>query len=194
MIKKIDYSSIIEGVICFNFVKYIDIRGSFAEIFSQRFFQSHKINHFKIDQVNLSVSKKNVFRGIHYSISTEYQHKIILCLNGSISDFIIDLRLGSPTFGNVNRIELDSNKSSMIFIPSGCGHGFLGKGKVNTVLYAQSSRYSPAEELALNCLDKDLNLGLPDYQHIILSDRDKQAPNFNEVISSKLLPSYSKFE
>jgi dTDP-4-dehydrorhamnose 3,5-epimerase len=194
VIKIIDYSSTIEGVICFNFVKHIDIRGSFAEIFSQRFFQSLKINYFKIDQVNLSVSKKNVFRGIHYSISTEHQHKIILCLNGSISDFIIDLRVGSPTFGNINRIELDSNNNSMIFIPSGCGHGFLGKGKLNTVLYAQSSQYCPAKELALNCLDKELNLGLPNDQRIILSDRDKHAPNFKEVMSLKLLPSYSKFE
>jgi dTDP-4-dehydrorhamnose 3,5-epimerase-like enzyme len=111
-----------------------------------------------------------------------------------MSDFIVDLRWGSPTFGNINRIELNSKDNSMIYIPSGCGHGFLGKGELNTVLYAQSSQYSPKHELTLNCLDEDLNLALPNYKSIILSDRDRQAPSLKQLTRLELLPIYSKAE
>lgn len=180
----------IKGVISFEYKKIYDFRGSFTEIFSQNLFQNNGIEFFNLNQINLSVSKKNVFRGIHFSIAPEGQNKIVTCIDGSISDFVIDLRVGSPTFGKFDRFELNSTERKMIYVPSGCGHGFLANSGSNTVLYAQTSRYSPKEEFSLNCFDRELNLNLQKSEQIILSKRDESAPYLSDLIKMQILPKY----
>ena len=179
------------GVKVFELKDFFDSRGSFTEIFSKKFLDYNKLNFFNIAQVNLSVSKKNTFRGIHFSNSKKLQHKLVMCLEGSISDFVVDTRVGSPTFGQVDRFELDSNSRKLIFIPAGCGHGFFSKMNKTKILYAQSSEYSPYEEFDLSCLDKLLNLNLGNIKKLILSEKDKSAKNLEEHRKNGVLPKYS---
>ena len=179
------------GVKDFGLKDFFDSRGSFTEIFSKKFLDHNELNFFNIAQVNLSVSKKNTFRGIHFSNSKKLQHKLVMCLEGSISDFVVDTRVGSPTFGQVDRFELDSNRRKLIFIPAGCGHGFFAKMNKTKILYAQSSEYSPDEEFDLSCLDKLLNLNLGDIRNLILSEKDKSAKNLEEHRRNGVLPKYS---
>jgi dTDP-4-dehydrorhamnose 3,5-epimerase len=182
----------VQGVKVFGLNDFFDSRGSFTEIFSKRLLDFNNLNFFSIAQVNLSVSKKNTFRGIHFSNSKKLQHKLVMCLEGAISDFVVDTRAGSPTFGQVDRFEIDSKSRKMIFIPAGCGHGFFAKMNQTKILYAQSSEYSPSEEFDLTCLDEALNLNLGNIKKLILSDKDRHAHNLEGHKKNGVLPIYNR--
>jgi dTDP-4-dehydrorhamnose 3,5-epimerase len=175
-------------------VEHFDSRGSFTEVISKRLLLNHQLGFFEFAQLNFSVSQKNTFRGIHFSKSAIPQHKLVMCLEGSISDFIVDIRIGSPTYGKVDRFELSSKVRQIIFIPSGCGHGFLAREDKSVVLYAQSSEYSPSEEFELSALDKSLNLNIEDIDRLILSDKDRAAAKLESLKLDDKLPTFNPAE
>ena len=179
------------GVRKLNIVEHFDSRGSFTEIISKRFLLGNQLGFFEFAQLNFSVSQKNTFRGLHFSKSTRPQHKLVICLEGSISDFIVDIRVDSPTFGKVDRFELSSKVKQVIFIPSGCGHGFLAKEDNTSVLYAQSSEYSPSEEFEMSALDESLRLSLMEINNLILSEKDRSAPKLESLKSDNFLPVFN---
>ena len=179
------------GVRNLDIVEHFDARGSFTEIISKSLLINHHLGFFELAQLNFSVSQKNTFRGIHFSKSTRPQHKLVMCLEGSISDFIVDIRIGSPTYGKVDRFELNSKVRQVIFIPSGCGHGFLAKEDKTVVLYAQSSEYSPSEEFEVSALDESLGLNLVDINNMILSEKDRTAPPLVSLRSKNFLPLFN---
>lgn len=178
------------GVQTLDIVEHFDSRGSFTEVISKRLLSNHQLGFFEFAQLNFSVSQKNTFRGIHFSKSARPQHKLVMCLEGSISDFIVDIRIGSPTYGKVDRFELSSKAREVIFIPSGCGHGFLAREDKSVVLYAQSSEYSPSEEFEISALDDSLRLNIVDIDNLILSEKDRAAPNLETLRSDNFLPLY----
>ena len=171
------------GVRKLDIAEHFDSRGSFTEIISKRFLLSNQLGFFEFAQLNFSVSRKNTFRGIHFSKSVRPQHKLVMCLEGSISDFVVDIRIGSPTYGKVDRFELNSKVKQIIFIPSGCGHGFLAREDNSLVLYAQSSEYSPSEEFELSAFDESLKLNIMDMDNLILSNKDRVAPKLESLRS-----------
>jgi dTDP-4-dehydrorhamnose 3,5-epimerase len=179
------------GVRTLNIVENFDSRGSFAEIISKRFLKDNQLEFFEFAQLNFSISRKNTFRGIHFSKSSKPQHKLVICLEGSITDFVVDIRIDSPTHGKVDRFELSSKVRQVLFVPSGCGHGFLAKENNTSVLYAQSSEYSPDQEFELSALDNSLGLNIADLGNLILSDKDRRAPKLNSLKSSNLLPMFN---
>ena len=179
------------GVRKLDIAEHFDSRGSFTEIISKRFLLSNQLGFFEFAQLNFSVSQKNTFRGLHFSKSTRPQHKLVICLEGSISDFIVDIRVDSPTFGKVDRFELSSKIRQVIFIPSGCGHGFLSREDKSVVLYAQSSEYSPSEEFELSALDESLKLNIEEIDNLILSDKDRAASKLESLKSSNKLPIFN---
>ena len=179
------------GVRNLDIVEHFDSRGSFTEIISKRLLLNNQLGFFEFAQLNFSVSQKNTFRGIHFSKSVRPQHKLVMCLEGSISDFIVDIRIGSPTYGKVDRFELNSKVRQVIFIPSGCGHGFLAREDKSVVLYAQSSEYSPSEEFELSALDKSLNLNIEDIDRLILSDKDRTAAKLESLKLDDKLPTFN---
>ena len=179
------------GVRNLDIVEHFDSRGSFTEVISKRLLLNHQLGFFEFAQLNFSVSQKNTFRGIHFSKSARLQHKLVMCLEGSISDFIVDIRIGSPTYGKVDRFELSSKAREVIFIPSGCGHGFLAREDKSVVLYAQSSEYSPSEEFELSALDESLKLNIEDIDNLILSDKDRAASKLESLKSSNKLPIFN---
>lgn len=182
------------GVRNLDIVEHFDSRGSFTEVISKRLLLNHQLGFFEFAQLNFSVSQKNTFRGIHFSKSARPQHKLVMCLEGSISDFIVDIRIGSPTYGKVDRFELSSKAREVVFIPSGCGHGFLAREDKSVVLYAQSSEYSPSEEFEISALDESLRLNIEDIGNLILSEKDRAAPNLETLRSDNFLPLYKPLD
>ena len=182
------------GVRNLDIVEHFDSRGSFTEIISKKLLLNHHLGFFEFAQLNFSVSQKYTFRGLHFSKSAKPQHKLIMCLEGSISDFIVDIRIGSPTYGKVDRFELSSKAREVIFIPSGCGHGFLAREDKSVVLYAQSSEYSPSEEFEISALDESLRLNIEDIDNLILSEKDRAAPNLETLRSDNFLPLYKPLD
>ena len=179
------------GVRKLKIAEHFDSRGSFTEIISKRLLLNNHLEFFEFAQLNFSVSQKNTFRGLHFSKSAKPQHKLVMCLEGSISDFIVDIRIGSPSYGKVDRFELSSKVREVIFIPSGCGHGFLAREDKSAVLYAQSSEYSPSEEFEVSALDESLKLNLVDIDNLILSDKDRAAPKLDRLRSDNFLPLFN---
>ena len=182
------------GVRNLDIVEHFDSRGSFTEVISKRLLLNHQLGFFEFAQLNFSVSQKNTFRGIHFSKSARPQHKLVMCLEGSISDFIVDIRIGSPTYGKVDRVELNSKAREVRFIPSGCGHGFLAREDKSVVLYAQSSEYSPSEEFEISALDESLRLNIEDIDNLVLSEKDRVAPNLETLRSDNFLPLYKPLD
>ena len=182
------------GVRNLDIVEHFDSRGSFTEVISKRLLLNHQLGFFEFAQLNFSVSQKNTFRGIHFSKSARPQHKLVMCLEGSISDFIVDIRIGSPTYGKVDRFELSSKAREVVFIPSGCGHGFLAREDKSVVLYAQSSEYSPSEEFEISALDESLRLNIENTGNLILSEKDRAAPNLETLRSDNFLPLYKPLD
>ena len=179
------------GVRNLDIVEHFDSRGSFTEVISKRLLLNNQLGFFEFAQLNFSISQKNTFRGIHFSKSVRPQHKLVMCLEGSITDFIVDIRIGSPTYGKVDRFELSSKVKQIIFIPSGCGHGFLARENNSSVLYAQSSEYSPSEEFELSAFDESLKLNIVDMDNLILSNRDRVAPKLESLKSDNFLPLFN---
>ncbi len=169
-----------------------DNRGSFTESFKQDLFADVTGSQFSVSQINTSVSKAKTLRGIHTAEVPPGQAKYVMCSFGAIDDFVIDLRKGSPTFLTWQKINLDSNLRQALFIPAGLGHGFVAKSDTAVVTYLCDHEFSPQSEFGINPFDVDLGV---DWEigsdEVIMSEKDRQAPNFySEEIQSRL-PTYS---
>jgi len=166
-----------------------DSRGLFFEWFNKSSFAEKNLE-ISVAQANFSTSAKGVIRGIHYSLASTGQSKIVMCAAGSINDVLVDLRVGSPTFLNTINISLSANTGKMVFIATGVGHGFSVVSQTASVTYLMSSEYLPDKEHAINPLDIELAIdwSLPRKLKPILSDRDRAASSLEQAIARNLLP------
>ena len=173
-----------------------DSRGNFWEWYKNSAFQEHTGIQFDAKQTNISVNKEFVVRGIHYSLSNLGQSKLVTCLSGSIIDVIVDIRVGSPTFGKAICIELDALDGRSVFLGPGLGHGFMSVKNHTVVAYILDSEYSAQREYEINPLDTDLNIDWdqrnPEKFTLTLSEKDRNAPTLGNRISNNLLPLYTK--
>lgn len=168
-----------------------DSRGHFREWYKKSLFQTSKID-FQIAQANHSISEKNVLRGVHYSISPKGQDKLVTCAGGDIQDVIVDLRIDSPTYLQVEKVWLSQSSGKTLFIPSGVGHSFLVVSDQASVVYLTSSEYDPESEKTISPLDPLLGLSWAkeDLGKFLLSERDKKAPTLAQARESGDLPKY----
>lgn len=166
-----------------------DKRGFFREWFRTSEIADIDPN-FAIEQANFSHSKVGVIRGIHYSVLEKGQAKIVTCTNGSVVDVLVDLRIGSPTYLSVEKIDLREDLGRSVFIASGVGHGFQVLSPYGSMMYVTSSVYSPEHEKGISPLDLELKLDWPisDQSKCILSDADKGAPNLKTAAEIGILP------
>ena len=165
-----------------------DNRGKFRELMKISDFKNFKyLKNWA--QNNLSISNKNTIRGIHFSNGTNLQHKLVTCISGSIRDFVVDIRTGSPTFGKFCEIKLNSDLGNSVFIESGLGHAFLSETENSIVSYLLTSEYDPVTEFAINPFDPDINIGWNTSAYFI-SEKDRNAPNLIELKDSNKLPNY----
>jgi dTDP-4-dehydrorhamnose 3,5-epimerase len=179
----------IEGAWVATSPVWSDDRGFFREWFKSADVLAATGIDFGVQQANISSSARGVVRGIHYSLAAVGQAKWVTCVSGAIRDVIVDIRPGSPTYGKYEVVELSGVAGNAVLIGAGLGHGFVSLAAASTVAYLVSSPFSPTEEFEINPLDPSIGIewGLPAHE-LILSSKDRTAPNLSENNSKGLLP------
>jgi dTDP-4-dehydrorhamnose 3,5-epimerase len=166
-----------------------DDRGVFFE--SYRFDKlSEAVGHpLDLRQVNTSVSNKGVVRGIHFADVPRGQAKYVTATRGAVLDFVIDIRVGSPTFGRWDSVVLDDVDFRSIYLAEGLGHAFIALTEGAIVSYLVSDVYNPAVEHGVHPLDPEVGLVFPsEIGEPLLSPKDLEAPGLAEARESGLLP------
>lgn len=181
----------ISGAVTLSHEVFPDERGFFREWFRSGLISS-VTDGFNVKQANLSQSKRGVIRGIHYSLVPEGQAKLVTCAFGSVTDILVDLRLGSPSYLKIEYIDLKYDSGKVVFIPSGVGHGFLATSEIASVMYLTSSEYAPEFEKAICPTDIDLDIKWPlDFGEIgVISRTDTEAPSLKQMFEAGLLPHF----
>ena len=181
----------ISGSWIIEFQKFEDNRGYFYESFKEEDFRKQIGRQLSIKQTNTSSSSKGSVRGIHYALVPPSQAKLVQCQRGSIKDYVIDIRVGSPTFGEFEAIELNENSPTALFIEEGLAHAFIALENNTIVTYYVSEKFNPEREKGINPFDKILNVKWPDLE-LILSEKDKSAISLDEAKSQGILPSFDE--
>jgi dTDP-4-dehydrorhamnose 3,5-epimerase len=166
-----------------------DPRGLFGEFYRHDRLAEAVGHPLRLAQGNLSVSAKGVVRGVHFADVPPSQAKYVQCVNGAVLDVIVDIRVGSPTFGQWEAVRLDDVDRHAVYIAEGLGHGFCALTDDATLLYLCSETYAPAREHAVHPLDPDLAIEWP-ADTPQLSARDTAAPTLAEAVDRGLLPDY----
>ncbi len=168
-----------------------DPRGLFTEWY--RFDRlAEAVGHpLDLAQGNLSVSAKDVVRGIHFADVPPGQAKYVTCTRGAVADVIVDIRVGSPTFGQWEIVQLDEESRRAVYLAEGLGHGFCALTDDATLTYLCSALYNPTGEHGIHPLDPDLGIAWP-AEAPQLSDRDAAAPTLAEAEASGLLPDHGQ--
>ena len=167
-----------------------DARGSFSEWFRADHLEAATGFRLNPIQANISRSSRGVVRGIHYADVTPGQAKYVMPLTGSIIDFVVDIREGSPTFGQWEGVTLDSKNHAAILIEPGLGHAFIALDDLTTVTYLVTDIYRPEREHGINPLDRDIALTVPAGIELVLSDKDLSAPTLAEALAAGSLPKW----
>jgi dTDP-4-dehydrorhamnose 3,5-epimerase len=172
----------LEGLVLLEPVVHGDARGFFVETFRADAARSFGIPT-EFVQDNHSRSRQGTLRGIHFQTSPG-QGKLVRAARGTVWDVVVDLRRGSPTFGQWEAVELDDVKGRMLWIPVGFGHGFLVLSEVADFVYKCTNYYDPATEAGIRFDDPDVGIEWPSGVELLYSDRDATAPLLSEVADS----------
>jgi dTDP-4-dehydrorhamnose 3,5-epimerase len=163
-----------------------DHRGYFFESFNADKFQKRTGLNINFVQDNESKSCKGVLRGLHFQIGIHEQSKLVRVVKGAVLDICVDIRKGSPTFGQSFSIELNEENKKQLLVPKGFAHGFLVLDDDTIVNYKCDNLYQKESERGILFNDKDLNIdwGVPE-DEIILSEKDKELPTLSEYLNEK---------
>lgn len=170
--------------------QHTDDRGTFLEWYrSDRLAEA--VGHpLRLAQGNCSVSRRGTVRGIHFADVPPSQAKYVTCLRGAVVDVVVDIRVGSPTFGRWEAVALDDRDRRAVYMAEGLGHAFMALTDDATVVYLCSEPYAPAREHALNPLDPDVGIRWPADVEPLLSHKDDAAPTLAVAEADGLLPWY----
>jgi len=174
-----------------------DPRGVFLEWFKGGPFEDAVGHPLDLQQANASVSAAGVLRGIHFADVPPGQAKYVTCAKGAVLDVVVDIRVGSPTFGRWDSVLLDDVDRRAIYLGEGLGHAFMSLEDDSTVLYLCSTGYSPGREHGIHPLDPEVGIDWPttgrDGSPLTpqLSDKDVVAPSLSEAAAQGLLPTYA---
>jgi dTDP-4-dehydrorhamnose 3,5-epimerase len=183
----------IEGSWVFTPKKFPDDRGSFHEVFKLPLLSETLGFGFEVKQVNQSVSKAGVIRGIHWADVPPGQAKYVFCSKGSIWDVVVDIRVGSPTFGKWTAEELSGENGKAVVIDEGLGHAFLALENDTVVNYLCSEPFSPSSERGINPFDEDLGISFDSRwtrSNFLVSPKDENAPSLRTLATLDQLPIY----
>jgi dTDP-4-dehydrorhamnose 3,5-epimerase len=162
-----------------------DTRGYFIETYNSRDFKAATGLDIEFVQDNQSLSTKGVLRGLHMQRGAAAQAKLVRVLEGAVLDVAVDLRKGSPSFGQHFSIELTANNHKQFFVPAGFAHGFVVLSETATFFYKVDKFYEPGNEVGIMYNDADLNIDwrLPTSE-LIFSEKDKTLGSFAQYASS----------
>lgn len=146
-----------------------DLRGTFIKTFHASSFEEFGLcTHFLEEYYSVSV--KNVVRGLHFQLPPDDHVKLVYCVSGIVKDVVVDIRLGSPTYGDHVSFELSAERGNLVYIPKGMAHGFCVLSDRATMVYKTSTMHSPARDSGIRW--DSAGISWPD-RSLIISDRDK---------------------
>lgn len=171
----------IEGLVIIEPRLFKDQRGWFFESFSERDF-AEKVAPVKFVQDNESKSSYGVLRGLHFQKPPYAQAKLVRVVKGRVLDVAVDIRIGSPTYGRYEAVELSEENHRQLFIPRGFAHGFCVLSDEAVFQYKCDNYYAPDSEAAIRWDDPDLAIdwGIP-AEDLILSEKDAHHPALKEI-------------
>jgi epimerase EvaD len=185
----------VEGAFEFTPTVYPDDRGTFVAPFQETaFVEAVGKPLFPVAQTNMSTSRRGVVRGIHFTTTPPGNAKYVYCARGKVIDIVVDIRVGSPTFGRWDSVVMDPASAHGLYFPVGVGHAFIALEDDSVMAYMLSQSYVPEIELALSPLDPAIGLPIPADIDPILSPRDTAAPTLAEALEMGILPDYLKCE
>jgi len=175
-----------------------DPRGVFLELFKSAAFVEATGRSLELKQANCSVSAAGVVRGIHFAQIPPSQAKYVTCPKGAVLDYVVDIRVGSPTFGLWDTVLLDDVTRRTIFISEGLGHMFVSLEDDSTVVYLCSAPYAPGREHGVNPRCETVGIRFPEKARdgspltLQLSEKDASAPSLVDAERLGLLPSHDQ--
>lgn len=173
----------IPGVLIIEPEVFRDPRGFFMETWNQdRYTQAGLPASFVQD--NLSFSTRGVLRGLHFQ-NPNFQGKLVFVLQGEVFDVAVDIRTGSPTFGQWVGVTLSSDNKRQFFIPEGFAHGFCVTSEIALFAYKCTDFYNPESEYGILWNDDDIGISWP-VEKPILSDKDKVYPKLKDILPERL--------
>ncbi|GEL97660.1 dTDP-4-dehydrorhamnose 3,5-epimerase [Cellulomonas terrae] len=173
-----------------------DDRGVFLEWFAGAAFEEAVGHRLDLAQANASVSAAGVVRGIHFADVPPGQAKYVTCVRGAVLDVVVDIRVGSATFGRWDSVLLDDTDRRAIYLAEGLGHAFISLEDDSTVVYLCSAPYAPGREHGIHPLDPALGIDWPTVARDgspltpLLSPKDAEAPTLAEAEAAGLLPTW----
>jgi dTDP-4-dehydrorhamnose 3,5-epimerase len=166
-----------------------DPRGLFLEWYKAERLAEAVGRPLRLAQANMSVSARGVVRGIHSARVPPGQAKYVTCLRGAVLDVVVDIRVGSPTFGQWEAVRLDDVDRKAVYLAEGLGHGFCALTDDATLTYLVNEGYNPAREFGVHPLDPEIGIEWP-VEQPTLSARDAAAPSLARARADGLLSTY----
>jgi dTDP-4-dehydrorhamnose 3,5-epimerase len=179
-------------------VQHSDDRGVFLEWFREDVFSGVTGHPLRLAQANCSVSSAGTLRGIHFAQLPPSQAKFVTCVHGAAFDVVVDLRVGSPSYGLWDAVLIDDRERRAVYLPEGVGHAFMALEDHTVVNYLCSAPYAPGREHGVHPLDPEIGIEWPtssrDGTSItpLLSPKDEAAPFLADVRESGLLATYEE--
>ena len=168
--------------------KISDNRGAFIKTFHKPTFDDAGLtSEFK--EQYYSISKKNVIRGLHFQIPPFDNTKLLYCIDGEVIDYVLDIRLGSPSYGQYFSTKLNFEEGNMLYIPPGCAHGFCTLNKKATLVYNVTTCYNFDFDMGIKWNSAGIIWPI---QNPIISERDQNFPEFKNFSSPFLFDKFIK--
>lgn len=188
----------ISGAWLFEPSLHEDDRGVFLEWLRRDLLEQHVGHHLELHQANWSTSKAGAVRGVHFADIPPGQAKYIVCVRGAIVDVVVDVRIGSPTYGQWDSVLLDDQNKRAAYIAEGLGHGFMAMVEGTSVVYLCSAPYAPGRERGIHPLDPALDISWPETDPAgqpltpLLSPKDAVLPTLAEAAEQGVLPTFER--
>ncbi len=167
-----------------------DDRGLFLNPFRADLLAEATGHRLAVVQTNHSASRRGVVRGVHFALLPPGQAKYVYCPRGAALDVVVDIRVGSPTFGQHDVVRIDDRDFRAVYLAEGLGHLIVALEDDTVAAYLCSTGYDPAREKGVSPTDPALGLPIPD--GAVLSPRDLAAPTLAEAAEQGLLPTYEE--
>lgn len=167
-----------------------DTRGLFVAPFQEESFVNAVGHRLHVAQTNHSVSRRGTIRGVHFADTPPGQAKYVYCSRGALLDVVVDVRVGSPTFGQFDAVRLDATSYRSLYLAEGLGHAFVALADDTAMTYLCSTGYNPSAEHGITPMDEALGLPWPGEVEPVLSEKDAKAPTLAEAEAMGILPSY----
>lgn len=177
-----------------------DKRGAFLEWFRADHLEKATGRRLELLQANASISASGSIRGVHFADVPPSQAKYVFCPRGALLDVVVDIRVGSPTFGAWDAVLLDDVDRRGLFVSEGLGHAFMALEDETMISYLCTATYNPGREHGINPLDPALGIEWPSTARDgsplapILSAKDTEAPSLAEAEADGLLPVYDEVQ